>query len=230
MSIPTESDPHPRVECDPRPSTLWPVRWSLRCPPVIAPSPQDFSTVIETRRSTRAIRPAPLRELVNLIAFATRPRFVREGDLLARSRRLSPSAGALHPIDVILVNWRGMHRVMRYNMWEHQLELLVVRDAQPLQNLAQKCVDVLPEARGTALILLACLPTVSAAYENPTSLLWRDAGALLQTLALTATAHRLAFCPLGILGGEIVQAIGFDKQRVQSAGVAMVGRFLDEAC
>jgi len=209
---------------------LWPVRQSLRCPPVVAPLPQDFSTIVEARRSARAMRLAPLRELVNVIAFATRPRFVRDDESFARSRRLSPSAGALHPIDVLLVDWRGSPRVMRYDTWEHRLELLIVGNAQALGDLAQKCVEILPNTRGTALVLLGDLSTVSAAYENPTSLFWRDAGALLQTLALTATAYRLAFCPLGILGGEVASAIGLDKEHSQSAGAAMIGRPLDEAC
>ncbi len=119
---------------------------------------------------------------------------------------------------------------MRYDTWEHRLELLIVGNTQALGDLAQKCLEILPNTRGTALVLLGDLSTVGAVYENPTSLFWRDAGALLQTLALTATAYRLAFCPLGILGGEVASSIGLDKEHSLSAGVAMIGRPVDEAC
>lgn len=129
---------------------LWPVRQSLRCPPVVAPPPQDFSTIVEARRSARAMRHASLRELVNVIGFATRPRFLRDDKSLARSRRPSPSSGALHPIDVLLVDWRGSPRVMRYDTWEHRLELLIVGNTKALGDLAQKCLDILPNTRGTA--------------------------------------------------------------------------------
>jgi hypothetical protein len=176
------------------------------------------------------MRLAPMREIVNLVAFVTSPRFVREGDPLIRSRRLSASAGALHPIEVVVVDWRGTHRVMRYNVWKHQLEMLAVQNTLPIQNFIQKCVKLLPEASGTALVFTASLSTVAAVYENPTSLLWRDAGALLQMFAIASTAYRLAFCPLGILGNEVVQAIGTDERCIQSAGAAMVGRIWDDTC
>lgn len=228
MSTPTDKDPRPKVQPSVPASTVWPVRRIVRCPPVIAPPAQDFSTIIETRRSSRVMQPAPLREIVNLIAFTTRPRFVRENDLLLRSRRLSPSAGALHPLDVLVLDWRGSRRLLRYDAWAHQLEVLAVRQRQPLHSFIHKCADILPAAQGTAIVLLGDLATVRAAYENPISLLWRDAGALLQTLALTATAYRLAFCPLGILGGEIVQALELNEDHIQPVGIGVIGRHRDE--
>jgi hypothetical protein len=224
VSTPTKSDPRPRAHNGPRPSSIWPVRRSLQCPPIISPPSQDFSAVVEMRRSTRDMQSAPLREIVNLIAFVTSPRFILEGDLLTRSRRLSPSAGALHPVDVVVVDWRGAYRMMHYNGWERQLEILTIQNTLPLQDLAKKCCEILPEASGTALVFLGSLTTVDAAYERPMSLLWRDAGALMQTFALAATAYRLAFCPLGILGGEVIEATGLNGHDIRPAGIAMIGR------
>ncbi len=45
----------------------------------------------------------------------------------------------------------------------------------------------------------------------------------MQTLALVATAYRLAFCPLGILGTPVVEAIGLSRE-VVAVGAAMIGR------
>lgn len=46
-----------------------------------------------------------------------------------------------------------------------------------------------------------------SAYADSETLVWRDAGAMLQTLALVAELFGLGFCPLGILGSEVVSAL-----------------------
>ena len=112
---------------------------------------------------------------------------------------------------------------MHYDPLAHQLDILVPKVLNNLCELAHAAGEIVPHARGTAVVLLADAARVAAAYDNPQSLLWRDAGALLQTLFLAATAFRLAFCPLGILGHEVVQALGL-KKRITAAGVAMIGR------
>jgi len=165
---------------------------------------------------------APLREIVNVVAFATRPRFVLADDALTRTRRPAPSAGALHPIDIVLADWRGVPRLMRYDSLSHQLELLICTKSH-LGELGRVADEILPQAHGTAIVLLGDVARVAAIYENCDTLFWRDAGALLQTLFLAATACRLAFCPLGILGHEVVRALGL-VQRLTPAGVALIGR------
>lgn len=167
---------------------------------------------------------APIRELVNAIAFATRPRYWRENDETPRSLRPSISAGALHPIDLLLIDWRGSKRVMHYNAWEHRLEILSVLAPTALDKLAQNFLEILPEAHGTAIVLVGQVSLVASSYENPVSLLWRDAGALLQTIGITASAYRLAFCPLGILGNEALIALGVECDDLLAAGCAVIGR------
>jgi Nitroreductase family len=167
---------------------------------------------------------APLREIINWIAFSTRPRFVLASDTLKRTRRPSPSAGALHPLDVTLVDWRGAPRLMHYDSFLHQLDILgPLKGLDHLRQLAHATEEIVSGARGTAVVLLGDVARVGAAYDNPDTLFWRDAGALLQTLFLAATAFRLAFCPLGVLGQQVVQALGLEQQLI-AAGVALIGR------
>jgi Nitroreductase family len=175
------------------------------------------------------MRHAPLREIVNVVAFTTQPRFVLANDALRRTRRPSPSAGALHPIDIALVDWRGALRLMRYDSFSHQLEILgPLKVLDDLHEFTGATEEIVSSARGTAVVLLGDVARVAAAYDNPDTLFWRDAGALLQTLFLAATAFRLAFCPLGILGHQVVQALGLE-QRLIAAGVALIGRPWDPA-
>jgi len=191
---------------------------------MVAPMQQTFTSVYESRRSVRAITVAPLREVVNAIAFATRPRFALDHDPHCRSLRPSISGGALHPLELLLTNPWGRPRVMRYDAWEHRLDVLVITNKELVMRLGARCAEILPEAQGTALVLVGCPRRIGAVYENPNSILWRDAGALLQSLALAATAYRLGFCPLGILGGEVTEALGLDSADYQAVGSAIIGR------
>jgi hypothetical protein len=83
---------------------------------------------------------------------------------------------------------------------------------------------MLPDALCDYLVLLGDPAVTESRYSDSRSLLWRDAGALMQTLHLCATAYRLAFCPAGISGGEIASAIFGTGTRLIGAGVAVVGR------
>jgi len=104
------------------------------------------------------------------------------------------------------------------------IEVMKPRDPDMLSQFARRCGEILPAAHGTALAFLADTLAVAAAYDNGESLLWRDAGAMLQNLALAATAFRLAFCPLGILGSEVAQGLAVPRSRMIAVGAAMVGR------
>ena len=148
---------------------------------------------------------APFREVVNAVAFGVRPRETEDNDAFGRSYRPSPSAGAIHPVDVLLVH--GGSRVFRYAPLAHQLEVLRVCRPQELSIFREDCREVLPTAAGTAIVFVGDRNRIAALYERPESLLWRDAGVLLQTLALVATAFRLRFCPLGILGTAAIEAL-----------------------
>lgn len=224
VSIRIDPDPRPLENPVPTKGIRWPVRKSIACPSVVPPpNDESFTTVLEARRSERVMVPAPLREVVNAIAFATRPRFLRVGDDLGRSRRPSVSSGALHPVECIVVDCRGAFRIMRYLSHEHRLELLVARDPNATNEFVQSCKEILPTAAGTAIVMIGDEERLAGAYDNSASLLWRDAGALLQTLSLAATAYRLAFCPLGLLGREIVDALELGDQAVP-LGVGLFGR------
>ena len=199
----------------------WPVLRSAKCAVVRPPSEQAFTTVLEKRRSHRVMEQAPLRELVNAVAFCTRPRATVYSEPFERSRRPSPSAGALHPVDVLLVH--GDIQVSRYVPLAHRLQTLQVSAPGQLKAFCDDCRQILPRASGTPIILVGDLGRVKAAYRRPESLFWRDGGALMQTLFLVMTAYRLAFCPLGILGTPVVHAIGLSGHAT-AIGVALAGR------
>jgi hypothetical protein len=166
-----------------------------------------------------------LRWAVNTIAYASHVQQVRDGPI-RQSRRPSPSAGALHPID-LLVLWPGRRSTLfLYDAAHHLLHKLAVQSPALLYGLTRSSRDILPDGEGVLLILIGDMAKVASAYEHPQSLLWRDAGALLQTLNLTASAYGQAFCAMGVLGNEVLPAIGAPPQSC-ALGVAMLGITVD---
>jgi hypothetical protein len=113
---------------------------------------------------------------------------------------------------------------MRYDALGHSVEILRVSHPEKLREFADVCADLLPDARGTALVLIADQLRVGPLYDNFATLIWRDAGALLQTLALVACAYRLGFCPLGIVGNQVVSALSLSPEHALAVGCAMIGR------
>lgn len=214
-------DPLPYRDPIPARSFAWPVAAKINCAPVVDPPDERFTEIFERRRSERVIERAPLGDIVNVLAFAMRPRFSKD-DEFGRTKRPAMSAGALHPISVLIIPNRDDRRVFHYNSREHCLESLQADDSCVGQWLDQ-CELVLPEADGSYLVFVADITVTGAVYERPESLIWRDAGALLQTIAIASTAFQLLFCPLGLLGSEIA-AMFADPRQLVSAGAAVVGQ------
>lgn len=186
-----ERDPSPRLTPSIPKEFQWPTTQRYKCPTISLPRRQSFLQVVENRRSIRNFGKISIRELANYIAFSVSPRLVGIGPRENQSLRLSLSAGALHPVDVVLVP-RGARRIMRYNPKENQLDSLKIVNGDYLCRFLKKSAEVLPDTQGSFIVLVGDLRKVSNLYENPSSLLWRDAGALLQTLALTAEAFRIS--------------------------------------
>lgn len=222
MRVPIDDNPRPRRRPgSPRPMPQFPVSRVYKCRTLAQPPDQSFESVIEGRRSQTEMGRATLAEVANTIAFAVRPRQVLHGDPYRRTRRLSPSAGALHAVEVLLVH--GAARLFRYAPDTHELERLRILRPKELARFRADCEAILPRSLGTAIVLAGDLDRVAAVYKRPDSLMWRDAGALLQTLALSATAYGLLFCALGTLGTPVLRAIDKEGQ-LSATGVALIGR------
>ena len=227
MSLPTDfddcQDPQPRSQPLPLQPVVWPVRIELRPRDAVAPRGMDFLDVLERRRSIRDMCPAPLRETVNLLVYGHAQRSPW-GTNPRRSARFSHSAGALHPVEVLLVSGSRRNRILRIEPAERTLQLLRIADQAPLNALNAKLAEMLPNARGDYIVLLADRSLTASQYSSARNLVWRDAGALMQTLHFCATAFRMAFCPAGIDGSEIRDAVFGADDRFEGVGVAALGR------
>jgi hypothetical protein len=211
-------DPQP-LEDGPFQDYRWPVLRTVPFGQHSAAAEKSFLDVFESRRSARAMTSAPLEALVDVLRLALVPRFWKDGDPLRRSRRPALSAGALHPISILLFAGVAVYRV---NADESVLEELHV-PTELRASWVSKCKQLLPAADGAFIVLIADMAKPTAAYRYSESLVWRDAGALLQTLALAAESYELGFCPLGILGNEVVDGMpGADQ--LLAVGAAAIGQ------
>lgn len=188
-------------------------------------TPVTLAEAMPARRSAREFGPAPVKEILALVGWVTAVRATRVSDRLRRTRRLAPAAGALHPVDLVVVaGGRRGPLLLRVDPWSGAVTVLAERAPGGAAGFLGRLPHLLPMARGTALVLLADRARLSAAYHRPESLLWRDAGALLATIHLAAEAMGLAACLTGLLGEEVAASLFLGSGRVIAAGTCVIGR------
>jgi hypothetical protein len=159
-----------------------------------------------------------------MIAWVVTPSRVWSLDNGPRSRRLSASAGALHSVELILIPPVG-RRAFRIDGVSGRMEILMVGDVKLIATFRKKVAEMVPMATGCyAAVFAADFVRARAFYHAAESLVLRDAGALLQTLHLASEAYRLSALPLGILGGEAIEAILPAGSGVGGVGVMIIGR------
>lgn len=179
-----------------------------------------YSSIVESRQSRYGFGELSMQELGALFMLTCKIR--AEGDSLLGfplTKRPAPSAGAIHPIHVVmhLPNYSVLHR---YDPFGHLLlELNTVVDTAALRRDLNQVVD---SEEGVLLMFVAEPGLTAAKYENAASLIWRDAGVLQGYFSMAAEALGLHFVPLGVTGEP--WASGLASQAVLAGvGVALVG-------
>lgn len=180
-----------------------------------------FDQVLATRRTVRHFGALEALQLDAFLWQAFRCREIWTSTLgFDLEHRATPSAGAIHPIHLI-INKPSDDRWWLYQPQGHYLAELV-NAPERLAGLREQSMQVLESSHATMILLLAEPGKTSAKYENACSLIWRDAGALLSVAALTAHAQGLNFCPLGITGEPWASSLA-DEGQLVGVGVGLLG-------
>jgi SagB-type dehydrogenase family enzyme len=159
-----------------------------------------FNEVITNRQSTRKFRPVSKEQLSELLWYTAKVKSLQMQDHgYILTHRGAPSAGARHPIDIIIYDPKMFEKdyFYYYNPFDHSLNQIANADTASLINHVGQIV---PIGDGTLLWFVAHTQRTAAKYENPESLIWRDSGALINSIQLTCTALKLNSCPIGSLG------------------------------
>lgn len=217
----TDEEPSPRSSV--QQIDQWRPRSSARVPlPIGVPVEKSFVDVIDERRSIRHLVPPAIDRLATLLWHAARTRGTAiRSDGLPWQHRAAPSAGGLHPIELFVVPAVDTE-LLRYDPIVHALDKIDDIDHARLEGGRARLVAAVDGAAGTCVVLAADFSRTEQVYEHAESLVWRDAGALLATLQLTATAMDLGFCLLGLLGDDVIASM-LGPPTLRGVGAAIVG-------
>lgn len=214
-------EPLPRVGARPAPASLPPWPLVTQWPKQVASPERDFLATLGARRS-KAGAAVVVGDLAALLRHATMLRS-RHGDgrFGTWESRSAPSAGGLHGIRLVVLAIEEDGPSGLYDDNHHGLR--APSSLHEPRELNRTSVSLLTGAgAGTTIQLIADRRRYDDAYENASSLMWRDAGALSATVALVATALSLRSVLLGRHGDDILRAGGIEAPW-QGVGAVHIG-------
>jgi SagB-type dehydrogenase family enzyme len=214
------AEPRPREIPECHQAFQWPDGKVMPLAPPRQPR-QSFCDVVNGRRSQRTFAAMDGTDLSTLLWLSARvidrQPSALGGDLTLRP---APSAGALHPIHILMCSVRDQ-QWQRYDPFNHSL-VGVPEGLLPVESALQAVESALPVSDGTLIWLAAEPGRTATKYENSDSLVWRDAGALLSQLGLVSSLLGLHFCSLGLTGSDWASPL--DQQHlIRGVGLAIAG-------
>ncbi len=139
------------------------------------------------------------------------------------TRRPVPSAGGRHPCELVIAT-NEVAGANRGLWWFDSVRCVLV--AQPAHDGVRPALDAVAAAVSldgdapATIFVVAHLRRTLSRYPAGTMLVWRDAGAMLATLQLAATAVGLASCIAGTSGVLILEP----AELVADVGALVLGR------
>lgn len=219
---PDLGNPVPKEQPDPWQPMPWPQGDQLLLDTLTptAACAVEIEQFLRTRRTERTMGPISDAQLGTWLDLGCRAQLI-EGSIYGFdiSLRAAPSAGAIHPIHLVLAT-PGSSSWRRYDGVDHTL--IDVPGGLDACDVHRAMQIVLPAPHATLILFAAEVGKTAAKYDHPASLVWRDAGALLAVMGLAAHAHALAFCPLGVTGEPWVGRL-LEQQGLFGVGAAFVG-------
>ncbi|WP_439695380.1 nitroreductase family protein [Mucilaginibacter sp. AW1-7] len=212
-------NPTPKSAEDFVSSFAYPISYIERLPKPSHNYVSDFFELTRLRTSEKNLSDLSASQLSDLLWYAAKvidTHYQDNGYIL--SHRPSPSAGARHPIDLLIINPSENPVFQYYNPFEHSLNNLKLNE-DLFTDFVTHINDNIPVGKGTVIWLIAHVNRTSAKYDNPASLVWRDAGALLQILQMTATAMNLGSCPFGTLADPFINKLFADAAIISCGGI-----------
>lgn len=216
------SDPVPHVQPKVHQSFCWPIGTKIQLLPRTRRLELDFVQLLE-QRQTRRVFSEPLENdtLGEFLWLACRNRSSRSSPFgIDQESRVHPSGGAMHPVHTLVCRNSGPWT--RYDPIQHALFELSesTNSAKSSREAACKILEV---DRGILIGLVAEPGRTAAKYENPATIVWRDAGVVLGYMSLVAEALGLAFCPLGISGQPYLTDYLTKGDELEAVGLAVLG-------
>lgn len=185
----------------------------------------NFAEVLEVRKSSRDFGPISIFQLSEVLFLSSRVKVhVTNENGYVLNHKPFPSAGARHPIDIFISSKTLFqnNKLLFYDGDNHVLKALNI-DENVCTQLMTHLLESFPNSEEATIIWFIAFPQKTAAkYDNYESLIWRDIGALANTIHLTCTFFGLNSCISGTLGYPYISKI-FEGYTIQSGGAILIG-------
>jgi SagB-type dehydrogenase family enzyme len=159
-----------------------------------------FFDILTSRKSERSFLKINILQLGSLLwhsAKFKKATMTKDGQLLLR--RNNPSAGSIHAIDFFISLPGKKRNLFYYDPFIHRLAKLELN--KTLFTRFINDINKRINCTNATIVWFGVYPAiVESKYRFSESLIWREAGVLLMTVQLTATALNLKSCPVGTLG------------------------------
>jgi SagB-type dehydrogenase family enzyme len=180
--------------------------------------------VLTSRRSRRTFKTVSAEKLNALLWHSARVICLTPPVASRWQHRSYPSAGGLHPIDLLVfIGREGSENVLLYDPLAHGLSKVVINEGAYFTQLLDLTNQVVPLEEATIIWLGAQFERTLSKYENGESLVWRDAGALIATISLVAESLGLNCCALGITGEPFLSQMLNSRGKVVGVGGVLIG-------
>ncbi len=218
-------NPQPRTTEKPVAPFDYPIQHTIKLSKSIDPIPASFDEVITKRKSARTFSGINLGQLSNILWYTAKvKKTLLQDNGYILTHRGTPSAGARHPIDILIIDATLLDSNLPhyYNPIEHSLNRIDL-PAQLVANFFEHVNVIVNTTNATILWFIAHPDRTATKYENPESLIWRDAGALINSIQLTCTALNVSCCPIGSLGEPYISDLFNHQSGVFGAGGVLIG-------
>jgi SagB-type dehydrogenase family enzyme len=189
-----------------------------------APPDKNLFSLLATRVTERQFGSVTKECVGDLLYHCTRVLGSTPPDSKWRwQHRPIPSAGGIHPVDLVLLDFYHPAALL-YDPVAHAFSELKIQDQKCLDALKSEIGDFVNIGSGTVLWMIADFERVLQRYDSGETLVWKDVGALIGTLALVGEAMGLNFCPLGLTGEPWIGRIFDFPEKVVGAGGIVLGK------
>ncbi len=209
----------------PKPKASWATTGVIKNSAMDWQTRKPFDEVVEFRRSPSVVEEVSLQYTLGFVKHVFDMREIGQGKNLGLARKPPISAGALHPIDVLVVAGPDVQEPILFSDFSSKFFTLSVKRPNFLASAIADCREIRPAARGHLILFVGDMRRVEEKYRPSASLLWRDAGAALQMCAMAAFAYGFAFCPLGDTGTAILNQLNSPHEDFVALALAVFGQF-----
>lgn len=178
----------------------------------------DFFELLDRRRSRREFYKINDQKLSSLLWFAQRHTGYFPNQ---RVTTPMPTFGGLASVRTLVLT-------SDLNCWiydpENHSAKIIESDNVTKKAIRKEVDEFFPLNDGALLLFAASESFVRSHYADPVSLVLRESGILIATLALIAEAFELSFCPLGTLGQSwLISLSNTCEKIIIPAGAAVIG-------